>query len=278
MKKRLLLSGLVLLALAAFTPLAQAIDIDSDTPPPVAAVRIDGQAAEFKVPLYVQNSATYVSLREFSEAMGAESVVWDDGTVTVAAPNLAIMVTVDDMYLAANGRYLFIPDRCQLVSGRVMVPIRVLCKAFDASVTWDETTKTVLVTKGSGAITPGSVYYDETDLYWMSRIIYAEAGCESLTGKIAVGGVIMNRLRSPDFPKTVYDIIFDRRFGTIQFTPVYSGTIYNTPTEECIIAAKIALDGGNTAGDSLYFAATTNCWAGRNRPLSMSIGNHYFYA
>jgi N-acetylmuramoyl-L-alanine amidase len=278
MKKHLLLSGLVFLVLTAFTPLAQAIDTDADTSPAVAAVVIDGQTAELHVPLFVQDSATYVSLREFSLAMGADNVTWMSGTVAVAAPGLTATVTVGDMYLVANGRYLFIPDTCQLVNGSVMVPVRVLCKAFDASVAWDGETKTILVTKGSGAIAPGSDFYEKTDLYWMSRIIYAEAGCESFTGKIAVGGVIMNRLKSPDFPKTVYDIIFDRRFGTIQFTPVSSGTIYNTPTEECIKAAKIALDGGNTAGDSLYFAATTNCWAGRNRPLSMAIGHHYFYA
>ena len=239
---------------------------------------IDGQTAEFRIPLFVENSATYVSLREFSMAMGADTVSWMSGTATVSAPNLTVTATVGNMYLVANGRYLFLPDKCQTAFGSVMVPIRVLCKAFDAAVTWDEATKTIFVTKGSGAIKPDSVFYGETDLYWMSRIISAEARGESLSGKIAVGGVIMNRLKSPDFPKTVYDIIFDRRFGTIQFTPVSNGAIYNTPSEECIIAAKIALDGGNTAGDSLYFAATTNCWAGRNRPMSMAIGNHYFYA
>ena len=278
MKRRLLLSGLVLLALAVITPLAQAIDSDADTSPSVAAVIIDGQTAEFKVPTFVQNSTTYVSLREFSMAMGADGVSWNNGTAVVAGPSLTMTAVVGDMYLVANGRYLFVPDKCQAVFGSVMAPIRVLCKAFDAEVTWDEASRKILVTSGSGAILPGSSFYDQNDLYWMSRIIYAEAGGESLTGKIAVGGVVMNRLKSPDFPKTIYDVIFDRRFGTIQFTPIASGTIYNTPSEECIIAAKIALDGGNTAGNSLYFASTTNCWAGRNRPMSMTIGHHYFYA
>jgi N-acetylmuramoyl-L-alanine amidase len=91
-----------------------------------------------------------------------------------------------------------------------------------------------------------------------------------------VGGVIINRIASPIFPDTVYDVLFDRRYG-IQFTPAYSGAIYCTPTEECVIAAKIALDGGNTAGDALYFASTTHCWAARSRPFEMEIGNHYFY-
>jgi N-acetylmuramoyl-L-alanine amidase len=152
-----------------------------------------------------------------------------------------------------------------------------MCKAFDAAVEWDSAASSIIITKGSGAIIPSSVFYDETDLYWMSHIIYAEAGCESFAGKIAVGGVVMNRINSPEFPDTVYSVVFDKRYG-VQFTPAYSGAIYNKPSEECVIAAKIALDGGSTAGESLYFAATTHCWAGRNRPYAMTIGNHNFYA
>lgn len=277
MKNRLLLPGLVLLMLAAVTPSVLAADIDPGPPPDDVTILIDGQPAEFSAPAFIMNSATYVSIREFSAAMGADSVVWYDGTVTVTAPALNMTARVGDMYLVANDRYLFVPDKCLLVDGSVMVPIRVLAKAFDASVSWDGETRTVNVTKGSGAIVPGSVFYDKDDLYWMSRIISAEARGESFIGKIAVGGVIMNRLKSPDFPNTIYDIIFDRRYG-IQFTPAYTGAIYRKPSEECIIAAKIALDGGNTAGDSLYFAATTRCWAGRTRPYTMTIGNHYFYA
>lgn len=277
MKKRLLTSGLVLLMLTAITPLALADDINPDNPPQSVSITVDGQPAELHVPIFLLNNATYVSIRDFSTAMGADSITWNDGTATVTTPNLSLDATVGNIYLVANGRYLFEPDSTLLVNGSVMVPIRVMAKAFDASVLWNGDTRTISVTKGSGAITPGSLFYDKTDLYWMSRIIYAEACGESFVGKIAVGGVIMNRLKSPEFPKTVYDIIFDDQYG-VQFTPTENGAIYNTPDEECIIAAKIALDGGNTAGDALYFAASTHCWAGRNRPYATTIGNHFFYA
>ena len=277
MKKRLLLSGLVLLMLAAITPLALAIGNESDTPSKGISVLIDGHPAALHVPLVVLDSTTYVSIRDFSMAMGADSVIWDNGTATVTAPNLSVTATVDNLYLVANDRYLFTPDGCLMVNNSVMVPIRVIAKAFDAAVDWNGDTMTVSVTKGTGAITPGSVFYDSTDLYWMSRIIQAEAGGESFIGQVAVGGVVMNRLADPTFPKTVHDIIFDTTYG-VQFTPAYSGAIYNTPSDECILAAKIALDGGNTAGNSLYFASTSNCWAARARPFAMTIGNQTFYA
>lgn len=277
MKKSLLLSGLVLILLATATPIAAAVSDDYDIPPREISISIDGQPAELSTPLVVLNSTTYVSIREFSIAMGANNVTWDSGTTTVIAPGLNVTATVGNIYLVANGRYLFVPNSCLLINNNVMVPIRTMAKAFDAKADWSGETYTVNITKGSGAITPGSVFYDETDLRWMSRIISAEARGESFSGKIAVGGVIMNRIVSPEFPDTVYDVIFDKRYG-VQFTPAYSGAIYNTPSEECIIAAKIALDGGSTAGDSLYFAATTHCWANRNRPYAMKIGNHNFYA
>jgi N-acetylmuramoyl-L-alanine amidase len=277
MKKRLFLWGLILLMIAVLTPLAAAIDFSAYGPPQGISVTIDGQPANLRIPVFMINSATYVPIRDFSTALGADGVSWDSGTATVTAPNLTITATVGQVYLVANGRYLFVPDTCILAYESVMVPVRVLAKAFGASVAWDQATQTVSVARGSGAIKPAGEFYDKTDLLWMSRIIQAEAGGESLIGKIAVGGVVMNRIASPIFPDTVYDVVFDRHYG-VQFTPAYSGAIYNTPSEESVIAAKIALDGGNTAGDSLYFASTTHCWAGRSRPFAMTIGHHYFYA
>jgi N-acetylmuramoyl-L-alanine amidase len=279
MKMRFLLSViLVLTILAAVTPLSRALDPDTGNQPEGIPVYIDGQLADFKVTPFILQSATYVPLREFSTAMGASSVFWNSGTANVFAPSLAISATVGNIYLEANGRYLFVPNSCLLIDGNVMVPIRTLAKAFDASLYWNETQRAIYIVKGSGAIQSGSSFYNETDLYWMSRIINAEARGESLSGKIAVGGVVMNRIVSTQFPDTVYDVIFDNQYG-VQFTPAYSGAIYNTPSDECVLAAKIVLDGGNTAGDSLYFSSSSkSCWAARSRPFSMTIGNHSFYA
>jgi N-acetylmuramoyl-L-alanine amidase len=279
MKKRNLLSGLLILVLlATLTPLALATGTDTDSQPTAVPVFIDGQLADLGTDAFILDDTTYVSLRSFSMAMGADSVAWYKGTATVYATDLTLTASSSNIYLIANDRYLFVPDGCILQNDSMMVPVRVLAEAFGATVAWSAEEQAVYVTKGTGPIESGSTFYDETDLYWMSRIISAEARGESFIGKIAVGGVIMNRVASPEFPNTVYDVIFDRRYG-VQFTPAYSGAIYNTPSEECVIAAKIALDGGNTAGDSLYFSQSSlSCWAARYRPYTMTIGNHSFYA
>lgn len=121
--------------------------------------------------------------------------------------------------------------------------------------------------------------YDEDAVYWLSRIIEAEASGEPYKGKVAVGEVILNRVKSDDFPNTIWKVIFDDNFG-IQFEPVANGTIYNTPSRESVKAAKEALSGSNYSGNSLYFlnpqTAQSN-WITKNRQYCMTIANHDFY-
>ena len=94
-----------------------------------------------------------------------------------------------------------------------------------------------------------------------------------------MGNVVLNRVADGGFPNTIYGVIFDDRWGG-QFEPVRNGTIYDEPTEESVLAAKLCLEGANTAGDSLYFLApalTTNHWIMQNRTYRTTIGSHWFY-
>lgn len=63
--------------------------------------------------------------------------------------------------------------------------------------------------------------YTKAELRLMSAIIFCEAGAESYTGKLAVGIVVMNRMRSKKFPNTVKGVIYDKG----QFTPARSGAL-----------------------------------------------------
>src|SRR5699024_8602041 len=92
----------------------------------------------------------------------------------------------------------------------------------------------------------------EDDLYWLSRLINAEAGNQPLEGKIGVGNVVLNRVADPTCPDTIYDVIFDARYG-VQFSVTETGAIYLEPNEESVIAAKICLEGYNVVEDSLFF-------------------------
>ncbi len=235
---------------------------------------LDGSAA-------IINSVTYVPLRAFSELMGAEDIQWNakTRTATVKKGTLNVYLTDGALYVGANGRYFFTVQKILNINGRLFVPIRALSSVFSADVAWDATTRTAIVTTTGKTLQSGDRFYNSNDLYWLARIISAEAAGEPLEGQIAVGNVVLNRKASPQYPNTIYGVIFDRRGGT-QFSPVSMGTIYNTPTQSSIIAAKICLEGYSIDSSMLFFMnpriATSN-WISNNRKFAFTIANHDFY-
>ncbi len=266
--KRSILALILIVCLAAATLVpAAAVSMD-----------IDGMTVLRDVKIY--NDTSYVPLRAVTNALRPSAAVsWENNTAVIRASGLTVTAKPGDCYIVANGRMLYAPDGVKLIDGTTMVPVRVLAKALGASVAWDEETKTVTVTSGSGTILSGDSYYDADSLYWLARIINAESESEPLAGKIAVGNVILNRVADSGFPDTIYGVIFDSRWGG-QFQPASNGTIYNTPTAESILAAKLCLDGASTAGSSLFFlnpAISTNLWTTQNRTLVATIGNHALY-
>lgn len=119
----------------------------------------------------------------------------------------------------------------------------------------------------------------EDAIFWLARIIEAEASGEPNKGKVAVGEVILNRVKSNEFPNTIWGVIFDNTYA-IQFEPVANGTIYNTPSEASITAAKEALSGSNYVNGALYFLnprTASSSWIAKNRKFCMTIANHDFY-
>ena len=165
-------------------------------------------------------------------------------------------------------------------NGTMYAPLMQIYRAFGATIKWSDAFGGFKVTRGSGAIASGSSFYNADAVYWLSRIISAEAKGEPLIGKIAVGNVILNRVRSSSFPNTIYGVIFDRKFG-VQFTPAANGTIYAAPTEESIIAAMICLEGYTLSSDALFFLnprISTSFWIVNNRKYEFTIGRHDFYS
>lgn len=107
------------------------------------------------------------------------------------------------------------------------------------------------------------------ELALLAAIIQCEAGGESYTGKVAVGAVVMNRVRSGSFPSTITDVIYQGG----QFSPVASGGLSSVLSSgarsDCYEAAQAALNGENPVGGCLYF----NSGQGRG----IQIGNQHFY-
>ena len=245
-----------------------------------ATVFIRGREVSFTPAATLVGDETYVPLRKFAEALDPSvEISWNESKqrATVTMTGLTMEVTQGWCFIVANGHYLYLGGRVRNWDGSLMVPVTPLADVFGVDIEWDEETSTVSVT---GDVKPISyAYYDDYTLYWLSHIIHAEAGIESMEGKIAVGNVVMNRVHNDYWSSDIYDVIFDNSSG-VQFSPTEDGTIYNDPSEESIIAAKMVLDGADVAGNSLFFVNPRigyTGWFERNCELVTVIGNHDFY-
>ncbi|MFA4884968.1 MAG: LysM peptidoglycan-binding domain-containing protein [Desulfotomaculaceae bacterium] len=116
---------------------------------------------------------------------------------------------------------------------------------------------------------------DEVDL--LARLITAEADGEPYEGKVGVGAVVLNRVITSGFPKSIKDVIYQTGNGVFQFQPVENGWINKPASEQAKLAAREALGGSDPTNGALYFFATksNSTWL-RERPVSKMIGNTIF--
>ena len=105
----------------------------------------------------------------------------------------------------------------------------------------------------------------------LAALIQCEAGGESYEGQLAVGAVVMNRVRSGAYPDSIHGVIY----ASGQFTPALSGKVnrvYESGkiSSSCIQAAEDALSGSSNVGDLTHFRRN-------NGREGLVIGNHVFY-
>lgn len=137
----------------------------------------------------------------------------------------------------------------------------------------------ISVTGAVGGVTASAlgIYMTEqesNDLYLLAKCIHAEARGESYVGKVAVGAVILNRVASPDFPDTIYGVIYQ----PWAFTAVHDGQINLEPERASYQAATDALNGWDPTYGSLYYynpSTASSSWI-FSRKTVVTIGKHIF--
>lgn len=230
----------------------------------------------------IKDSTTFVGIRRFATSMYSDAKVtynYSTRTLTVQTSKLYLTAKDGQSYIVANGRYLYTPSPVFMQNGVMYAPITLMARAFGATAAWNNSNSSFYITRGSGGIVSGDKFYRDDEVLWLSRIINAESGGEKFIGKIAVGNVILNRVRSNQFPNTIYSVIFDKKYG-VQFSPTINGTIYKAPNSDSVIAAKICLEGYSIDTGLLYFVnpkVAPNSWVAKNRPYYGMIGNHAFF-
>ena len=127
----------------------------------------------------------------------------------------------------------------------------------------------------SGSNSSSSVNgFSSSDVQLLARLIHAEARGEPYTGQVAVGAVVLNRVRSSSFPNTISGVIYQ----PYAFTCVNDGQINLSPNSTSLKAAKDAMNGWDPTYGCIYYynpKIATSDWI-FTRPTVTTIGNHVF--
>ena len=120
----------------------------------------------------------------------------------------------------------------------------------------------------------GANGYTSSEVYLLAKTIYAEGRGEPYVGQVAIGAVVMNRIRSAAFPNTISGVVYQKG----AFTAVDDGQINLTPNETALKAARDAIGGWDPTGGALYYynpAVATSSWIFDRQTVTV-IGKHVF--
>lgn len=127
---------------------------------------------------------------------------------------------------------------------------------------------------GGSSSSGSSSSYSSSDLYMLAKLIHAEARGETYTGQVAVGAVVLNRVKSASFPNSITGVIYQKH----AFTCVSDGQINLEPNAESKRAAQDAMNGWDPSYGAIYYynpRVATSTWI-LTRKQTVTIGNHIF--
>ena len=124
----------------------------------------------------------------------------------------------------------------------------------------------------------------DTDYQNLLHIVEAEAGTEDVKGRVLIANVIMNRVKHPEFPDTVSEVIWEYDNGVAQFSPIADGRIGEvTVSDETREAVKQALEGVDYSEGALFFIQKSAAekhnidWFEKDLKWLFKHGVHEFY-
>lgn len=126
----------------------------------------------------------------------------------------------------------------------------------------------------SSSSSSGSGSYSSNDVYLLAKVIGAEARGESYSGQVAVGAVVLNRVKHSSFPDTISGVVYQSG----AFSCVTDSNWNTTPNDTAKKAAQDAINGWDPSGGAIYYynpAKTSNTWI-KSRPVIVTIGSHIF--
>ncbi len=248
---------------------------------------------DYDFPILVKVNDTYIDLDNFIFADGVQYVPAEQ-----LAAALRVVVTREENakklhFVKLNNRLIVYNHRAKMYrddtyigidtavraldrEGKIYLPLVYFSEFFGAEVSYSEKYNTYTIKDEAIAVTDDVKLLSAEagdQLLWLARIIDIEAGGDSLYKKLAVAGVVMNRVNSANFPNSVYDVIKAKG----QFPPAYYSYFDTfTPDEASYAAAVRALSGENVIEDCLYFNLKPFRWKPQE-DFYKEIEGDYFY-
>lgn len=188
--------------------------------------------------------------------------------LTITFLNLSIFSRPAEAVSLFHWDTLFVP----LFQAEEKINIQVMAKT-EVTINNEEQATTINVFNYSN----GQLKLSQSDIDLMAKLVYAESRGEPFEGKVAVASVVLNRVVSPGFPKTVEGVIFQKN----AFSCVVNGAIKAYPDENCYNAVYEAIRGKDPTNEALFFynptIATCSWMKDKEKLNPTKIGNHLFF-
>ncbi len=240
---------------------------NNDTPtefvePLVADVKvnINEKRLELLNDILVKGGSSYLPLEDMGRALGATDISYE-------ANQSIIMVSAEDTnFFMIEGMDIFQLNgdirKTDLVpfkhDGLIYMPLKLVSEAFGFDVSWDEANRTINLEKYGYELPEEYLHnkygiYTEDDYYWLCKMVTVEARNLKYEGHLAIANVILNRVKSPLFPNTVNEVIFQIDVYT-QFPPAHKeGFKEKEVSKMAKEACMDAIRGKNNVEDCLFF-------------------------
>lgn len=167
-----------------------------------------------------------------------------------------------------------------LINNNIYAGMKLLIPQSNVSRDYNNLTSRGYIDRNSYIKSNSGIYYTASDKMLLAKLIHAEAEGEPYKGKVAVGAVVINRVKNPKFPNSIKEVIYQvDKSGLYQFCPVREGRLEPAiPNNDSFSAATEALSGIDPTGGALFFynpAKSSNTWLTK-KPVIFRTGNHLF--
>jgi hypothetical protein len=262
------------------------IDLSIASPPPGITVNGKAWAPEGA---FVTAGVLLAPFEATCKVLGVRGFTDDlSGVMRAHRPGTMLQMAFNSLEISVNGvqTKLLVPPVKKGVT--VFIPVRAFAEGLGCQVTWDASTASVAIelpkegqsfeTSRGGGIDREEeswvVSCTEEEIDLLARVVNAEAGNEPMEGQVAVAAVVINRVRSPQYPNSIDDVI--RQPG--QFKVIENGRYKEATGGTGREAALAALRGEDPSLGALYFfnpkIATSSFLF--KRTVTVNIGSHRF--